>query len=252
MILDMYQFSFKRLCERHWLDWCSWKSADLQHQLIVNRRVVLFMGSELDSSEYSAIGLLNTRWVIIFLRRNTMNKTIELSGVDTFEKALCSGLNGAEETQDFDSSYRLSYLEQQYGMRSGKARALVPEDVFSAQFVMQQAAERYFLLLQGAVQSLDGVFSDAELSALLNSNCGPIWNCAPNASLAGLVADDRGIEDLDDLTDGCELKLLLQKLISLTTLQTVALTDLCERFWRNPSQGSVTEMFESMGLELAG
>jgi len=178
------------------------------------------------------------------------NTNVHSAEYEEFIHSLNTGLNGAEKVEDFEGSYRLSYLAQQYAKRSGRRRAVVPEHVFSAQFVLQQAAQRHFSLLAMAVSSISGLFCEREMSVLLNSGCCPVWRYQAGASLAGNVADDLGVEELDELKDGTELKILLQKLIDLTSLQTAALVDLCERFWRSPSNSSLGETFRTMGLEL--
>ena len=170
--------------------------------------------------------------------------------LESFEEELYSGRKGAEQFMDLEAPFRTDYIAQQYEKRSRRNRAHGPDDVFSSIFVFQQAAERYYPLIDDAVFSMSGIFSEWEMTRLLNTTCGPIWSHQAGTSLAGHVADDMGVEEMDDLEDGSDLKVLLIKLIKLTPLQTAALVDLCERFWRGPMQGSLTEMFEKMGLEL--
>jgi hypothetical protein len=178
------------------------------------------------------------------------NANIEFEEHEEFMQSLSAGLNGAETEQDFELSYRLSYLSEQYEKRSGRGRALVDEHIFSAQFVLQQAAQRLFPLVWEATSSMAGMFNEPEMKLILNSNPNSVWRYQVGTSLAGNVADDRGVEDLDELVDGSELKVLLQKLLGLTSLQTVALVDLCEQFWRSPSDCSLGDAFLAMGLEL--
>jgi hypothetical protein len=175
---------------------------------------------------------------------------IESKSSTIFRNALLSTERGAEEAQDFCEEFRMNYLASQYELRNGRARAICEEHIFSAQFVLQKAAERHFELLAHTVGTMNGMFSESEIRALLDSGCGPLWTWRPGISLAGAIADNRGVEDLDELEEGCELKVLLIKLNSLTSPQTLALTDLCERFWRTPSGAPLWDTFESMGLEL--
>lgn len=58
---------------------------------------------------------------------------------------------------------------------------------------------------------------------------------------------------LDDLAPSSDLRILIEKLCGLSTLQNAALVDVCERAWRrcNAEHHTFKEMIESYGLYLA-
>jgi hypothetical protein len=86
---------------------------------------------------------------------------------------------------------------------------------------------------------------------ILNVECGPIWNFSPYDTVASMVADDNGIESLDELEEDSNMRILLDKLIQLTRIQNAALVDICEQVWRLKSINSIDDRFQSIGLILA-
>jgi len=68
-------------------------------------------------------------------------------------------------------------------------------------------------------------------------------------TLAGVVADDHGIETLD--ADTAVVR-LVRKLVDLTPTQCLALVDVCEQIWRRLSENSsIAQLAEDCGLTLA-
>lgn len=172
----------------------------------------------------------------------------EVEEVFLYQQTLKNGDQGAEQKGDFQWQSRLWALKQATDARDGGDKALVEEDKFSAQFVIQQAAERFFLLIDFAIRSLGGIFSESDLGIVLNTTCGPIWLWDTQSTVAAMVADDNGIERFSDLDEDSDLRRLLEKLMKLTPLQDAALVDLCERFWRGKNVRSIAEKFQEMGL----
>jgi len=116
--------------------------------------------------------------------------------------------------------------------------------------IMEQAADRYFDLLQMTRQSLDNKFTTKDIVTILNAECTPIWNYLPSHSIASMVLDDNGIESLDELDNDSSMKRLLEKLFELTPAQNATLADICERIWRCKSGKSISNLCSDMGLSL--
>jgi len=97
---------------------------------------------------------------------------------------------------------------------------------------MVQASARYFMLLETAAEHLKGRFSSADFHFLLNTQCTPIWSWEPSHSLASIVADEYGIEELEELDAGNPLRVFLERLLTLSPLENAVLVDACEQVWR--------------------
>ena len=97
---------------------------------------------------------------------------------------------------------------------------------------MVQASARYFMLLETAAEHLKGRFSSAEFDLLLNAQCTPVWTWEPSYSLADMVADAYGIEELEELDVGNPLRVFLERLLTLSPLENAILVDACEQVWR--------------------
>lgn len=97
---------------------------------------------------------------------------------------------------------------------------------------MVQASARYFMLLETAAEHLKGRFSSAEFDLLLNAQCTPVWAWEPSYSLADMVADAYGIEELEELDVGNPLRVFLERLLTLSPLENAILADACEQVWR--------------------
>ena len=175
------------------------------------------------------------------------NKIDGQSGV--FLKFLSSDFEASREVTDINLDVRVSNLKYHVQIRNGSTTH-PDEKLFSAELIIQLAADRYFELLEIELSSLCGIFTEGDMLTILNTECHPIWNYSPRHSIAGMVADDNGIEEFSDLKDDSEIKSLLEKLIMLTPIQNAALADCCERIWRLKSINSIRDSFENMGLSL--
>lgn len=118
------------------------------------------------------------------------------------------------------------------------------------QGVILQSMERYHDLISQTLEGMQGMFNAEEIRILLSATNGDVTHWNYGRSLASNVADDLGIESLDAVTEDSPLKSLLLKLLELDNTQTLALTDFCERFWRNPKSGDINDVCESLGLKL--
>jgi hypothetical protein len=157
----------------------------------------------------------------------------------------------AEQGRDLNESRRLHVLGQEIEARDGSEAALAPEHKFSSQFVIQQAAERYYSLVRHAIQSLDMVFTTDEMKLVLNTNCSPIWNWSLYSTVANVVFETYGFDELSNHPSDVAIRTLVEKLMKLTHIQNAALVDLCERFWRGNTAGSLRSCIEKLGLILA-
>jgi hypothetical protein len=132
---------------------------------------------------------------------------------------------------DFDASLRRGALLHHIDERRGAA-GVSSRPLFSSGFIAEQAAHRYFMLVESALEGLKGRFTMDEFNTILNAECSAIWNWDIWVSVASMVADDNGIDTLDELVEGSPLRVLLEKLLALTQLENAALVDVCERVWR--------------------
>lgn len=136
-----------------------------------------------------------------------------------------------ESSGDLMKPLRRDALIRAVDARRGTDDLQGPER-FSSGFIVEEAAHRYFMLLEEAQTQLKGNFSQRDFQVILNVECGPTWQWDPTHSVAAMVADDNGIEALDDLPEGSPMRQLLEKLLTLTPLENAALVDACERVWR--------------------
>lgn len=105
-------------------------------------------------------------------------------------------------------------------------------NVCSSRLIVEQAAHRFFELAQLAAQGLRGRFTEREWGVLLSCEPSPTWHWHRHTTVATMVADDQGIEALDELHPDSELHALLVKLGDLTPLENATMVDACERVWR--------------------
>ncbi|MDD2811152.1 hypothetical protein [Rhodoferax sp.] len=181
-----------------------------------------------------------------------MNTNIETttSDVQTRESSQFIKLllqDGAGEYRlDFDHLDRPEKLKAYFAERNGSKFLGVVDQKIPDQFVAQQSLERYFGLLELSLKDLQ--FDINELTIIMNTTCGPVWQWQTYDSVASMVADDNGIEDLDELSPGSVLRELLKKLIALSPLQNAALVDFCEKFWRARSDIGFEEQCAALGL----
>ena len=154
---------------------------------------------------------------------------------------------GAEFEHDIDRYLRAETLREEIKRRQtyGKERG-----EFSARYVVEVAGQRYFELLKVELSGLQGFLTEGELGVVLNTTCSPVWNWCAGETLASSVADDLGIESLNDDTP---MGQFVRKLSTLTQVQCLALVDACERIWRNLGvEGeSLVSTAERCGLRLA-
>ena len=136
-----------------------------------------------------------------------------------------------EHSDDFTKSIRRADLLKAIDLRRGRENFIEGERLSSG-FIAEQAAHRYFMLLDSAQAELEAKFTEQEFSVILNAECTPIWQWNTGNSVAGMVAGDNGIESIEELPEGSFMRKLLEKLILLTTLENAALVDACERVWR--------------------
>jgi hypothetical protein len=146
-------------------------------------------------------------------------------------------------------SKKLAYLTEQIKARTGGG--LFPgEKIVSQKIVVQQALERYFLLIS---EALNGIQLDhEEMRIILNSIPSPVWQWGLNVSLATRIADACGADEFSKLDANSTFVKLITKLQKLTLLQEAALIDFCERFWREGRKGdySFDELCSKLGFEL--
>jgi hypothetical protein len=141
----------------------------------------------------------------------------------------------AEECREFRhdtmKDMRRSALISAVDARRG-TDALVGDERFSSGFIVEQAAHRYFMLLDEAQAALKGRFTQADFQVILNVECQPTWDWDPAMSVAQMVADDNVVRRLKALPEGDHMRQLLEKLLTLSPLENAALVDACERVWR--------------------
>lgn len=179
--------------------------------------------------------------------QKSLSKIDGQSGV--FLKFLSLDFEASKEVTDINLDNRVSNLKNYVQIRNGSTTH-PDEKSFPAELIIQLAADRYFELIGIELSSLCGMFTEGDMLTILNTECSPVWNYSPRHSIASMVADDNGIEELSDLEEDSEIKSLLEKLIELTPTQNAALADCCERIWRLKSINSLRDTFKSMGLSL--
>ena len=111
-------------------------------------------------------------------------------------------------------------------LRTGTDRLVSPKR-FSGVFIIEQAAQRYFALLDKTQNDLKNHFSAEEIRRINNAECTPIWDT--RSSLATMVADDMRVSNLSALKKGSFEHTLMSKLAGLTELENIGLADACER-----------------------
>lgn len=127
---------------------------------------------------------------------------------------------------DWRRHERLRYLREAIEARRGRRSPNVVR--FSQGLVMEQAAERYFRLIEQAQASLKGWFDGADFSLLLTRNPSPVWH-DHDCDLAALVLKE-SCADTQEIQPG--LRELARRLAKLSSLQQAAVVDACERVLR--------------------
>lgn len=136
-----------------------------------------------------------------------------------------------ESRLDYLKSTRRTDLLEAIDLRRGDG-SIGGRGLASSGYIAEVAAHRYFMLLVTAQAALKGRFTLPEFSVILNAECTPIWDWDTYTSVAAMVADDNGIDCLEDVPNGGLMHELLTKLSALTQLENAALVDACERVWR--------------------
>ncbi|MBC7377255.1 MAG: hypothetical protein H7346_07430 [Burkholderiaceae bacterium] len=150
------------------------------------------------------------------------------SDVDMFECLACR--TPIEETDFLEARdgrpTRLIRLREEIEVRRGNRLANAVR--FSSSFILEQATDRYFRLIEESQADLQGQFSDDDISALLNMNPSSLWS-SRNLDLASML-NDTYADDEDSLAP--PLLDLANRLEGLTLVQRVAVIDACERVFR--------------------
>lgn len=179
------------------------------------------------------------------------NEMQEIGNKTPFMEMMLKDAVGVEKNYDLDACFRIPAIEKAVKVRTGSERTLDSTNKFSFQFVIQQASDRYFQLISSAVDSMNSMFTESEMEVILNTNCSPFCQWSVDITVASMVADDLGIDQLSDLSDDSDVKALLKKLMRLSPIQNAALIDMCERFWRSAKAKSLKEVFGEMHFVFA-
>ncbi len=148
---------------------------------------------------------------------------------------------GAEQRYDFYGDHRLDFLKGEVGERNGMCAVNSPHSVFSARYIVQLAAERHFKMMAYARKSMREKFTKTDIVILLNSAMSSVSELRICLNMATSVADDLGIENLDELPEDSPTRILMDKLLSLTFFQDIALLELTENFWRCRGSRSISD-----------
>lgn len=66
-----------------------------------------------------------------------------------------------------------------------------------------------------------------------------------------MVADENGIDNPLLLASGSPMRVLLEKLMTLSLSENAALIDLCETVWRSTNNVSLDDLCTELGIPLA-
>ena len=151
-----------------------------------------------------------------------------------------SGMNAILQTElsdpdDFNWPTRHRALSRESVFRAGLREG---EPAVLQRLAIEQAAERYFWMMEAARNGLSAKFTLEDFNVMLNTECSTIWQRSPADSMFGFVADTFGSVDSS----------LASKLKKLTAVQNEALLDVCECIWRHGCAVEVT--LKAMGMEL--
>jgi len=179
--------------------------------------------------------------------RNSTNKAEpKLNRVSRIFEMLQSAGDRPYHSTDFNWVLRHKDILSGVSVREGTSSDVTQKH--SGLSIIEHAAERHFNLLKYTCNSMIGMFTEWDFATMQNATCLPIWDWDPYMSLATIVADDLGVESLDELSEGSELHTLLKKLSALSAVQNVALVDVCERLWRDSTYRPWNERLESAGM----
>lgn len=175
-------------------------------------------------------------------------QSFNLSRAEFVDFLLSDG--GHNYEQDFEGDGRLHYLKSKVECRNGSCTPQVGER-FPNQFVVQVAAAKFFRLVEISLRRLNKMFNVREMGIILNSTCGPVWNWDPRRSIAGMVADENGIDNPLLLATSSTMRVLLEKLMTLSLSENAALIDLCETVWRTKHCVRLEDLCAELGMPLA-
>ena len=181
--------------------------------------------------------------------KNTPSNDDSTPEVRPFMETLLQSSPGGEDQYDYNWPTRHKFLEKEILARMGASSE--PTTRISSFYILQIAAERGFMLIADAIESMSDMFVIEEFDLMLNTTCSPVWQWDRYMSIATFVADDNGVESDAALEPGSSLGVLLEKLARLTTTQNAALVDVCERLWRDSRTTPLEESLEAMGFRLA-
>ena len=130
-----------------------------------------------------------------------------------------------------DRPQRHRFLRSQIEAHRGDRKRL--QQRLSAGYVIEEAAKRYFQLMESTIKNLRGKFNADDFHFLLNTNCSPVWSLNVGISLLDQVLDNFGVEasTLADIHDK-KLRSLIKKLSRLSATEELAVVEACELVWR--------------------
>lgn len=166
-----------------------------------------------------------------------------------FMETLLQNSPGKENSYDYNWPTRHRFLEREILARVGTSSE--PTKRMSGFYVLQTAAERYFMVISEAIESMSEMFTEQEFGLMLDTTCSPIWEWDRYWTLANFVAGHNGVSSVSELGAGSSLGILLKKLAPLSTAQNAALVDVCERYWRDSGEATLVQQLEAMGLRIA-
>lgn len=115
----------------------------------------------------------------------------------------------------------------------------------------QMAAGRLDWVLKKTRPSLSGLFSEADVVALLDCNQSDIFSSSNLDRIASDLCDHLGIEI--DAYETSDVSTLVETLLDLSPIQRLTLADALEQTWHhgmNQEGKSPRESFEALGIEL--
>ena len=146
------------------------------------------------------------------------------------------GLTQANRPPRFPVRFKPFHDEHQTARRATVLRGIAARqgegNACSSRLIVEQAAQRFFELVKHATDGLRGRFTEREWEVLLSCEPSPAWHWHRWTTVATMVADDLGIDSLDELHPDSQLRALLVKLEGLSPLENATLVDACERVWR--------------------
>lgn len=172
---------------------------------------------------------------------------MQVAGIETtlIAKEMCALARGlpfqSEQGWTFSTDYMANYLREHAdngaGLNSDKAAMM--------------AAGRLEWLLQGARPTLCGMFSEADIMALMDCYLGDMFSPDQMNRLPSDLCDHLGVE-LDDY-EASGIAPLINKLRGLNAVQRMTLADALEQTWHRGMKGEQKhprDFLASIGIEL--